>query len=229
MAQHQYSILESLFYEEGNSSSSYQRIGDKNQAIFDGNSFSDIWVDRARVLCLNGSHRLSAPIANLVAKFAVSPIAINGNHKNQDGSDIDVKPHIIVYDDLSRHNVIQTFAEIVSGLIDVGKIPTNPSNKYVAIGWRKEHSDADKIAIKDYFSPYVGSSTKSKIDYDSLGDYLVTNVTESPINIGAIREQIINGILRVLRTVSVADAEGRVFSKNKLFHRLESQGEEISI
>ena len=35
---HQYKLLESIFYDEGNCTSVFQRIGDKNQAIFDGSA-----------------------------------------------------------------------------------------------------------------------------------------------------------------------------------------------
>lgn len=223
MAPHQYDILEKVFFDNGTSSSRYQRIGDKNQAIYGEENFSDVWEDRDQVLRLNGSHRLSTPIAALVAKFAVSPIAINGNGKNKDGSDIDIKPHIIVYDDISRHNVLPTFSEIITRLVDLGEISRDPANKYVAIGWRKEHPDADKIAIKDYFPPYTGNVSQSTIDYGGLSDYMVLKTTESSIGMGGIRTQIINGLLRVLRMELITDADGKAFTKTKLFRHLEDK------
>lgn len=71
MDTHQYNLLEKIFYNEGNSISKIQRIGDKNQAIYNSVKATDVWQDRADVLRLNGSQRLSKPIADVVKKFAL--------------------------------------------------------------------------------------------------------------------------------------------------------------
>jgi hypothetical protein len=70
MNKHQYDILERIFYDD---SIIYQRIGDKNQAIFNGMDkiHEDLWINRDKVLNLNGSHRLSKPISELVNCFAI--------------------------------------------------------------------------------------------------------------------------------------------------------------
>ena len=44
MDKHQYDILEKVFYDDGNSPSIYQRIGDKNQSIF------SLWTDKQSLI-----------------------------------------------------------------------------------------------------------------------------------------------------------------------------------
>jgi superfamily I DNA/RNA helicase len=50
MDTHQYNLLEKIFYDEGNSVSIFQRIGDKNQAIYNSVKATDVWIDRLDVL-----------------------------------------------------------------------------------------------------------------------------------------------------------------------------------
>nr|WP_313385987.1 UvrD-helicase domain-containing protein [Chishuiella sp.] len=71
MDTHQYNLIESIFYDEGNSISKIQRIGDKNQAIYNSVKVNEIWQSRSQVLRLNGSQRLSKPIVEVVKKIAL--------------------------------------------------------------------------------------------------------------------------------------------------------------
>lgn len=71
MDTHQYNLIESIFYDEGNSISKIQRIGDKNQAIYNSVKVNEIWQSRSQVLRLNGSQRLSKPIVEVVKKNAL--------------------------------------------------------------------------------------------------------------------------------------------------------------
>ena len=60
MEAHQYDLLEKLFYDDGNSTSVFQRIGDKNQSIYSSVKSYCIWKDRQEVLSLTKSYRLRA-------------------------------------------------------------------------------------------------------------------------------------------------------------------------
>ena len=97
MDTHQYELLESLFYSNENNFPIYQRIGDKNQAIFGGDAkIQEVWTDRENVLPLNGSHRLTKPIADVVNCFALKrtkDFCVKGLRAGS------IKPHIIVFDD----------------------------------------------------------------------------------------------------------------------------------
>ena len=54
-----------IFYDLGNSISKIQRIGDKNQSIYNSVKSDEIWINRQEVLRLSESQRLSQPIANV--------------------------------------------------------------------------------------------------------------------------------------------------------------------
>lgn len=111
MDTHQYNLLEKIFYDDENSISKFQRIGDKNQAIY--NSFvkaNDIWIDRPDVLRLNGSQRLSKHIANVVKKFALySDETFDIVGKNE----CEIRPHILVFENETIGSIIPCFAQIV--------------------------------------------------------------------------------------------------------------------
>jgi DNA helicase-2/ATP-dependent DNA helicase PcrA len=94
MDKHQYELLETLFGDA--TGIVYQRIGDKNQAIFhDESEMADIWNER-NVKKLIGSHRLHPETACIVQNLGLSPIEIIGNRCNSDGSPIGIKPVMLV-------------------------------------------------------------------------------------------------------------------------------------
>jgi len=66
MERHQYDLLEEIFQDGGKSPSVYQRIGDRNQAIFSSEvKLEEIWADRPDVLRLTGSQRSSRCVLSL--------------------------------------------------------------------------------------------------------------------------------------------------------------------
>jgi len=171
METHQYDLLEKLFYDDGNSTSIFQRIGDKNQAIFNNIESNEVnWIDRRNNLVLTNSHRLSSKIANVVKSFALN----NPNNFDIIGlNECDIKPHIILFDDTSKEKVISKFAELVKEfkeegrLIDYGKYPIK------AICWNAKWKSVTELRITNYFPTYKKDNTKSKQDYDTLKDYLL--------------------------------------------------------
>jgi hypothetical protein len=149
MDTHQYNLLEKIFYDSGNSLSKIQRIGDKNQAIYNSVKAHDVWVDRTDILRLNGSQRLSKPIANVVKKFALySGVDFNIVGKN----DCDIKPYILVFETTNIINIIPCFAHIVreKGL-------TNSEKQIKVVCWNTEwkedeasRNDITKLRLEDY-------------------------------------------------------------------------------
>src|SRR5699024_10561870 len=155
MDTHQYDLLEKIFYDEGNSVSKLQRIGDKNQAIYNPSNStkkSEVWqlrTDPNSVLNLVGSQRLSKPIANVVKKFALySDENFNIIGKNE----CEIKPHILVFTNEKIENIIPCFAQIVkeNGL--------EKSDKPIkAVCWNTEWKDNEesrndiaKLRLEDY-------------------------------------------------------------------------------
>ncbi len=217
MDKHQYDILEKIFFDDGNASCSYQRIGDKNQAIFNGNvNLDDIWSNRDLVLNINGSHRLSPQVAELVNCFALERNEGFQVIGLREGS---IKPHLLIFEDVSLNNVLIKFSEITKALIDSGEIELKESSKFKAVAWIKENADSNKIALCDYYPEFNQEFHLSKIDFSCLESYLV-NIEFSTGTLDSARKSILNAILRVFRIEGVLDFDNRYFTKRKLLKSL---------
>lgn len=221
MEQHQYELLESVFFDAGTSLSRYQRIGDKNQSIFgeSKDGAQDYWNDRTTVLELNGSYRLSAILASVVEPFAVSPIRIEGRRKSANGTDMAIKPHLIVFTDATKESVIQRFAEIVKALIEEEKIPQDSRNKYKAVAWVAKEKEKGKLRLCDYHPNYSKEERAQRIDYENLKSY-IANYNKDDRTLSSIEKNISHALLRILREEKVVDALGNPFSKRKLIEFL---------
>ena len=220
---HQHDLLETIFYSGGNSKSIVQRIGDKNQAIYNGGSvhLDNIWSTRANVLYINGSHRLGPKIAALVQNLALTPNPVVGRNKNPDGSIIDINPTILIYQDTTRALVIPAFANKIKALQNKGEIPVNPPHKLMAIAWRKEHEEPGKMGLSDYWKNFSNANSNKQIDFKVLKDYILYCDKEKG-TLESVRKNILNAFLKILRLESVFDEHSRVFTKRKLINLIKT-------
>lgn len=222
MERHQHDLLEEIFFENGNSTSKYQRIGDKNQAIYSHNvAVDEIWSDRETTLTINGSHRLTPQIADLVNCFALhraEGFQVRGLREG------DILPHIIIYTDATIGRVIHKYSEIIHDLLTEGRIPPS-ENKFKAIAWVKAHEgDLQKIGLTDYFPEFDRVGNSSKIDYPSLSNYLHIN-TRYKNSLNPIQDNIIEALLKVLRLENIETEKRRQYTKSLLFTRLKESNE----
>lgn len=227
MDKHQYDLLETLF---GNAAEvTYQRIGDKNQAIFNSESeMLDIWEER-NVKELNGSHRLHPATACIVESLALSPITVVGNKTNPDGSVVDIKPVMLVYENNTASEVISCFADEIKRLVDEGKIKLASDNVHRAVAWTaaKPGDKANMIKLNHYYSSFSRDHVKLKINYPCLEAYLYFH-QEDAGKLASIRKSVLNGILRVLRLEEVVNPEtGRSFTKRSLVDWIKEQHEDF--
>jgi hypothetical protein len=193
-----------LFYDNSNSLSKYQRIGDKNQAIFNGDvSLDEIWIlrDNNRTKNINGSQRLTNNIAELVNCFALSR---DGDFKVEGKNEVcNLKPHLIVYKLENIKDVIPKYSELINGYIISGDIEIKKTNKYKVIGWtRDKENDGNKLGIKDYYDDLITDASKSKIDYNNLDSYLILFDREKK-SLEPIRKNILNALIKILRLEEV--------------------------
>lgn len=215
----QYAVLEKIFFE-GGSASTYQRIGDKNQAIYSRSEVDNPdWADRPQVLHLEGSYRLHKKIAQVVMPFGLAGNVIDGRYKNSDGSDIDVKPHIIVYDDSTVTQVIQCFAELIQSLIVEGKISNSAKNKYRAVGWVGKASEGGKIFLCDYHPSFARKNKQPKNEYKYLGDYIYA-IEDTSEKLGPFKKRSLDALLKVLRIEGIKDEHNSFFNKITLLRFL---------
>lgn len=215
---HQYNLLEKIFYCEGKSTSIIQRIGDKNQAIYNSVRATDIWIDRTDVLRLIGSQRLSKPIADVVKKFALY------NDVNFDiagMNECNIKPHILVFENTTIGNIIPCFAQLVKTYKENGSI-VNPDKSVKAICWNTDWKDDDasrqngaKLRLEDYHTGFKKEKSKPKQDYDCLKDYLLY-YDKNKKTLEPLRKNILSAFLKILRLESINTLDERPFTKKKL-------------
>nr|WP_289645045.1 hypothetical protein [Maribacter aestuarii] len=144
MDKHQYDLLERVFYDEGNGKSFYQRIGDKNQAIFNGEvSLEEIWNDRENILKLKGSHRLTSINAEVVNCLILER---DENYEVIGLNSGTIKPHILVYTDDSIDNVIPSYSKIIKEFIDSDEIKHDDKKNIMLLDGLKNILKTTKLA-----------------------------------------------------------------------------------
>lgn len=213
MDTHQYNLLENIFYDKANSIAKFQRIGDKNQSIYNSVKSIDVWNDRPTVLRLNGSQRLSKPIANVVKKFA---LCNNATFDIVGLNDCIIKPYILVFDNATIGNIIPCFAQIVK---EKGLANSSKTIKVVCwnTDWKDDDSsrqDAAKLRLEDYHKEFKKEKSKPKRDYDCLKSYLL--YYEKKNTLEPIRKNILNAFLKILRLENINTSDGRPYTKKKL-------------
>jgi DNA helicase-2/ATP-dependent DNA helicase PcrA len=213
METHQYDILERVFFEERDNEFVYQRIGDKNQAIFNSeNDLENIWQNREVLLNINGSHRLTPQVAELVNCFTVN---------NEEGFQIkglrngEIKPIILVYNDENIELVIEKFSEIVKN----SSINIEENITVKSIGWIK-----DKIA--DYYPEFSPEAFLLTTDCSCLESYIV-NCNLEQKNFREIRKAILNALIKVIRLERIRNVDESFFTKKKLLRYLKEDFQEF--
>ncbi|MCZ2085877.1 MAG: UvrD-helicase domain-containing protein [Flavobacteriales bacterium] len=210
---HQYNLLEKIFYDDGNSISKIQRIGDKNQAIYNSVKATDVWQDRADILRLNGSQRLSKPIADVVKKFALYSDA---NFDIVGKNECEIKPHILVFETANIGNIIPSFVQIIK---DNGLTNSDKPIKVVCwnTDWKDDEAsrnDATKLRLEDYHKGFKKEKGKPKQDYDNLKSYLL--YYEKKQTLEPLRKNILNAFLKILRLENINMTDHRPYTKKKL-------------
>ena len=128
MEKHQVDILEKIFYKKHVLKHCFQRIGDKNQAIY---NWWDVKIDsewkwwHRKELKIIWTHRLTQSVANVAKNFWVEFIPFDGQRKlkdiNWDNLD-DLKPILLVYKtehlndenpECSENQILKNFTEII--------------------------------------------------------------------------------------------------------------------
>ncbi|WP_339607551.1 UvrD-helicase domain-containing protein [uncultured Roseivirga sp.] len=211
---HQCDILDRLFKTKKVRSHAFQRVGDKNQAIFSGNAeMINVWEDREKVMRLSGSQRLSPQIANAVKYFGLDFIDIVG--KNMDRN---LQPVAIVFGDATINQVLERFTTLITEYQNDTSLPQELKHPVKAIGWSTSNDAANKLGIVDYHQNFRRDAQNSKIDYPNLKSYLFGFDT-SKGTLEPIRKNILNALLRVLRLENILH-DDRPFTKRKLLNLL---------
>lgn len=224
MDKHQYELLEKVFVKDDQGMSIMQRIGDKNQSIFSSVNSTEVWIDRAEVLRLSGSQRLSKPIADVVKKFAL----YSGAKFDIVGlNDCNIKPHILVFTDETINNVLPQFGKIIKSFRENGSLRDN-KNAVEVICWNtewKEQSDADnllKLRLVDYYPKFKKDNVVIKETHPSLKSYLLF-YDKKKLTLEPIRKNILNSLVHLLHIEKVETLDGMFYTKKKIIDYLKNK------
>lgn len=232
MEQHQVDILEKLFYTNNHNEYCFQRIWDKNQAIYSGFEASEadtskIW--KRKILKIEWSHRLTQSIAKVVNCFQIeweTKIIWKNTLKK-----IDIKPIMIIYkeSDLNMENwwenkILQKFWEIIKEKQELWYFENIENDKFICkavISNAKMHDtwfQQDKCRAKHYFLDYDEDFSKNKTSnwLKSLKDYLYC-YDKNDASLNSKYKNILKLFLRILRENNVEN----FYRKEQLFSCLQ--------
>ncbi|GIW63608.1 MAG: DNA helicase [Patescibacteria group bacterium] len=196
-----------------------QWIGDVNQGIMNDNFSKSAWSpeanDRYIKMEFKNSHRISQPIANLIKGIALHPYKeLNGNQN------VNLKPIFIVFDDSSKTQVLNKFAEIIvnttccyngenKSLFEISQITGNPIK---AVGWVGKEKDKG-LSIKSYFPDFDKQVTNIRRQhFPNL--YTMYQLSKKLIT-KEFKNRTISCILEALYLSNINSDSGKKFSKTK--------------
>jgi DNA helicase-2/ATP-dependent DNA helicase PcrA len=201
MARHQHDLLERLFIAGDPSPCTYQRIGDRNQAIHNERDFGDeaAWIAREPSLTLTNSMRLSPQTAAVVSHFALH---------NQPGFQINglrppgPRPVMIVYNDATATAVLQRFSALIQAAADAGHLPITPQSRFRAVAWNTvwtgEEPPVGMLRLINYYPEFNRAKLSSNTEHDCLADYI--SKTSQPEATFRMHEAgVMNALLKLLR------------------------------
>ena len=210
-----------------------QRIGDKNQTIFNrpDRSGPEQWIVR-KMRCLQNSLRLTNSIAKVVNPFAVDKaiddtgkprFSVVGKRQLENG---DIPPYLILFDENTKDALLPTF----NNLIERHHLRTTRDGvKYGfhIIGWnikRKGNEAKNKLRLEDIFPNCLKSSEKGLSSYTTLSKFIVFGCREQSMH--ECKSVIQKTMICLLRNLDVLDSEGHCFSKTALEKQMEFFGED---
>ncbi|MDH0667279.1 UvrD-helicase domain-containing protein [Acinetobacter junii] len=230
MDTHQYELIEIIFAENNDTNTIIQRIGDKNQSIYNSIKAESIWQDRDHILHLSNSQRLSRPIANIVKNFALYPehcMDIQGMNECQ------LKPHILLFSDSSIKNVIPYFSQLVQQYkaSDELKFRQDKPLEIKIISWNTDWKDDEasrsnptKLRLEDYHQAFKKNEQKSKEDYKCLKSY-IHFYDKKHTTLSVIRKNIFHALLKILRIENISTNKNRLYTISNLINYLKVKSE----
>ncbi|MDQ1207203.1 DNA helicase-2/ATP-dependent DNA helicase PcrA [Acinetobacter baylyi] len=230
MDTHQYELIEKIFTENNDTNTIIQRIGDKNQSIYNSIKAESIWQDRDNVLHLSNSQRLSRPIANIVKNFALYPehcTDIQGMNECQ------LKPHILLFTDSSIKNVIPHFSQLVQQYKGSGELNFRQDKplEIKVISWNTDWKDNEtsrsnptKVRLEDYHQAFKKNDQKPKEDYKCLKSYIYF-YDKKYTTLSIIRKNIFHALLKILRIENISTNENRLYTISNLINHLKLNSE----
>ncbi len=222
----QIKIIDDIFFYNS-SQTTIQRIGDKNQSIYNSVKENCDWITRQDFdsenytdLTIQNSMRLSPSIANLVDKFVLKrPENYSVIGKFEEST---IPPHLILIDQNTTGESLKTkFKEIIeeNNLHFESK---NLEKGFHIVSWTTDKDDV--FCLKKLFPKFSKESKKK--NFDCLKKHLFLFEKEKP-TLEAIRKSTLNALIRILDLENIKNEDGKFYTKRQLINFFKNQGEEF--
>ena len=186
-----------------------QKIGDLNQSIFDYDADLECgWtVNNDRTMCITGSKRFPSSIASKIENLCICRQTIAGN-----GSQNEITPVIIVYDDYTIQQVLYKFGEIIIS----NNLHQHEKMVFKAVGWRGKPHDRERT-IPSYWDGYSKEIKVIKTEFSNLKSYLAPQSDSfiSSNGVNFYKKRLGEAFLKCLRITGITD-DGRAFTEKRL-------------
>ena len=198
-----------------------QRFGDPNQAIF-GNPSANAHnssFPREDCLTIEKSYRVSSSIAEKIERMCLIPQKIVGNDKR-----LDFKHTIILFNKETIKNVLDNFGELV---LQECSDPHSLEVKAVgAIGKERGQDQTEcPYSITDYWPDYTSKKSTEQQKQGAFDEY--THLAAENIQLtgscGHGRNDLLEGLVAVLRLQRCRTPEERYYTRRKLVESLKNQ------
>lgn len=174
-----------------------QRIGDKNQTIFEDNGNTEVWILKESLFNMNKSNRFSDSIAQCVTNVCINPQNLKGNPYIKN-----IRPKILAYSEETIKNVLPYFGS----LIEKNNLFNLENAVFKAVGFVTKKHDDEKITLPSYFEKYT-KKKEYKTQYDSLPAYINAIKKLETMNVNEARKLLIECILKCLNIAGIRDGE----------------------
>ncbi|WP_372814985.1 UvrD-helicase domain-containing protein, partial [Paenibacillus sp.] len=192
-----------------------QRIGDRNQSIFNSPSEAG-WSVEADCLTISDSKRFSRIIAEKVRNICLMPQDLRGNSGIPD-----IAPKLLIYNDETILNVLSKFGD----LIYEHRLHEMKRAIYKAIGGVAQAKD--RRTIPSYFHSYGMPDVNRQLDFESLCDYLKMAAVHKGDSIRQKQLLIYRGILKSIRLSGVKRKNNVPFTQTTLSQILKIDHKEL--
>lgn len=230
LKKYQLDLIDSIF---DSAECCIQRIGDKNQTIFNkpNRDIPDQWNIR-KVKYLQNSLRLTESIAKVVNPFAVDNVAgnnsesmftVKGKRQLENG---DIPPYLILFDEYGKNKLLTTFNDLIEKY-ELRSTVDGKKYGFHIIGWsirRKNGMSNNKLRLEDIFPNCAKASEKGQSSYDTLSEFLVFGCREHSMY--ECKTVIQKALVCLLRKLNVYDSDRKFFSKTRLENKIMLIGED---
>jgi superfamily I DNA/RNA helicase len=231
----QIQIIDDIFFNN-EATTVVQRIGDKNQSIYNSVRENCDWITREEKapqkftdLKIQNSLRLSPTIGKLVNSFVLQRpknYEVIGVKKIEGGC---IPPHLILLNKNTTGKELQAKFDNLICQFNLHECIKNRNNGFHIISWRTEIENdfSDKIYLKKIFPEFSKESKQKKEDFDCLRKYLFLFDKEKR-TFEAIRKSILNALIRILRLEEIYNEfTKRFYRKSDLIEFYKNQGNDF--